>query len=149
MDRGLSPLLFDTSSRRSYKAFLVSSSLVAVLSPGWRTDGTSFMVYLQGKNTLYFTSFSCRIVGLSVSFVWFSPIFCLQTRYNNWSVTLSGPQRSHTLGMSSSKLRICCLSSLEISNSLDFNWWLYVDIISLHLSVFLSILVWHLFLNSL
>ena len=42
MGRGMSPSLSDTASRPSYIASSVSSSLIAVLSPDCRLDGTSF-----------------------------------------------------------------------------------------------------------
>ena len=80
---------------------LTSSCTFTWLQIRWKP----FPQYSFGARTLFiffFFSFSRRVVGLSVSFVWFSHIFCLQTRYNNQSVTLSGPQGSHTLGISSS-----------------------------------------------
>ena len=106
MGPGISPSLSGTASHPSYIASLVSSSLVAVPLPGCRLDGNPFHSIALGLERssffFFFFSFSRRVVGLSVSFVWFSHIFCLQTRYNNQSVTLSGPQGSHTLGISSS-----------------------------------------------
>ena len=42
MGHGISPSLSDTGSRPSYIASSVSSSLVAVLSLGCSSDGTSF-----------------------------------------------------------------------------------------------------------